>query len=41
MEGSESEKIFEDLGLKPQLFFNEVLNNVDELVDGAFQHFHS
>ncbi|KAL2935437.1 Protein MIS12-like protein [Bienertia sinuspersici] len=40
MEGSESEAIFESLNLKPQLFINEALNSVDELVDGAFHHFH-
>lgn len=39
MEGSESEAIFESLNLKPQLFINESLNLVDELVDGAFHHF--
>ncbi|KAL8130281.1 hypothetical protein V2J09_019436 [Rumex salicifolius] len=40
MEGSESEAIFESLNLKPQLFVNEVLNSVDDLVDGAFDFFH-
>ncbi|XP_021761229.1 protein MIS12 homolog [Chenopodium quinoa] len=40
MEGSESEAIFESFNLKPQLFINESLNIVDELVDGAFHHFH-
>ncbi|GAB4854939.1 hypothetical protein Ancab_023528 [Ancistrocladus abbreviatus] len=36
MEGNESEA----LNLKPQLFINEVLNSVDDLVDGAFDFFH-
>ncbi|KNA05733.1 hypothetical protein SOVF_187670 [Spinacia oleracea] len=40
MEGSESEAVFEALNLKPQLFINESLNIVDELIDGAFHHFH-
>lgn len=40
MEGSESEAIFESFDLKPQLFINEALNRVDELVDGAFDYFH-
>ncbi|KMT01961.1 hypothetical protein BVRB_9g209090 [Beta vulgaris subsp. vulgaris] len=40
MEGSECEAIFESLNLKPQLFINETLNLVDEIVDGAFHHFH-
>ncbi|KAL8102625.1 protein MIS12 homolog [Apium graveolens] len=40
MEGSESEAIFDSLNLNPQLFLNEILNRVDDLVDGAFQCFH-
>lgn len=40
MEGSESEAVFESLKLKPQLFINEVLNCVDDLVDEAFTFFH-
>ncbi|XAR63863.1 hypothetical protein NMG60_11023995 [Bertholletia excelsa] len=40
MEGSESEAIFDSLNLNPQLFLNEVLNSVDDLVDGAFDFFH-
>lgn len=40
MEGSESEAIFDSLNLNPQLFINEVLNTVDDLVDGAFDSFH-
>ncbi|XP_072957606.1 protein MIS12 homolog [Typha angustifolia] len=36
MEGSESEAAFDALGLNPQLFLNEVLNTVDDMVDGAF-----
>lgn len=41
MEGSEreSEVIFESLNLNPQLFINEVLNSVDDLVDEAFNCF--
>lgn len=40
MEGSESEAIFDSLNLNPQLFINEVLNRVDDLLDGAFDFFH-
>ncbi|GAB2281535.1 hypothetical protein Dimus_016116 [Dionaea muscipula] len=40
MESGESKTIFESLNLKPQLFINEVLNSVDDLVDGAFDFFH-
>ncbi|KAK1388044.1 2-aminoethanethiol dioxygenase-like [Heracleum sosnowskyi] len=40
MEGSESEAIFDSLNLNPQLFLNEILNRVDDLVDGALQCFH-
>ncbi|KAL3512324.1 hypothetical protein ACH5RR_025041 [Cinchona calisaya] len=40
MEGSESEATFESLNLNPQLFINEVLNIVDDLVDEAFTFFH-
>ncbi|MED6151823.1 hypothetical protein PIB30_086059, partial [Stylosanthes scabra] len=40
MEGSESEAIFESLNLNPQLFVNEVLNTVDDVVDEAFDFFH-
>ncbi|XP_047333055.1 protein MIS12 homolog [Impatiens glandulifera] len=40
MEDSESEAIFDSLNLNPQLFFNEVLNTIDELFDGAFDFFH-
>ncbi|KAL0396157.1 UNVERIFIED_CONTAM: protein MIS12 [Sesamum calycinum] len=36
MEGSNSEAIFESLNLSPQLFINEVLNIVDDLLDEAF-----
>ncbi|PIN10791.1 hypothetical protein CDL12_16615 [Handroanthus impetiginosus] len=39
MEGSNSEAIFESLNLSPQLFINEVLNVVDDLVDEAFNFF--
>lgn len=40
MEVSESEAIFESLNLNPQLFINETLNTVDDLVDDAFIFFH-
>ncbi|KAK3040226.1 hypothetical protein RJ639_028938 [Escallonia herrerae] len=39
MEGSESETIFDSLHLNPQLFINEVLNRLDDLLDGAFLFF--
>ncbi|KAF5445360.1 hypothetical protein F2P56_034411 [Juglans regia] len=39
MEGGESEAIFESLNLNPQLFINETLNTVDDLVDDAFHFF--
>ncbi|KAK4426914.1 protein MIS12 [Sesamum alatum] len=39
MEGSNSEAIFESLSLNPQLFINEVLNVVDDLLDEAFNFF--
>ncbi|KAK4362342.1 hypothetical protein RND71_017583 [Anisodus tanguticus] len=40
MEGSKSEKVFDSLNLNPQLFINEALNFVDDLVDDAFDFFH-
>ncbi|KZV16008.1 hypothetical protein F511_14374 [Dorcoceras hygrometricum] len=39
MEGSKSEAIFESLNLSPHLFFNEVLNIVDDLLEEAFDYF--
>ncbi|KAL3620402.1 hypothetical protein CASFOL_035314 [Castilleja foliolosa] len=39
MEGSHSEAIFKSLNLSPQLFTNEVLNTVDDLLDEAFSFF--
>ncbi|THU74698.1 hypothetical protein C4D60_Mb04t36140 [Musa balbisiana] len=36
MEGSESEAVFDAYNLNPQRFLNEVLNSVDDMVDGAF-----
>ncbi|KAK6128112.1 hypothetical protein DH2020_038143 [Rehmannia glutinosa] len=39
MEGSNSEAIFESLNLSPQLFINEVLNIVDDLLDEAFSFY--
>lgn len=40
MEGSEGEAVFDSLNLKPQLFVNETLNTVDDLVDDAFNFYH-
>ncbi|WVZ10208.1 hypothetical protein V8G54_014738 [Vigna mungo] len=40
MEGSESEAVFDALNLNPQLFCNEVLNNVDDVLDEAFNFFY-
>ncbi|CAK7323168.1 unnamed protein product [Dovyalis caffra] len=40
MEGSESKAVFESLNLNPQLFINETLNTVDDLVDDAFNFYH-
>eukprot|EP00268_Persea_americana_P069088 TRINITY_DN9747_c0_g2_i2.p1 TRINITY_DN9747_c0_g2~~TRINITY_DN9747_c0_g2_i2.p1 ORF type:complete len:260 (+),score=82.68 TRINITY_DN9747_c0_g2_i2:134-913(+) len=40
MQGSESEAVFDSLNLNPQLFINEVLNAVDDMVDGAFDFYH-
>lgn len=40
MEGTESKELVESLISNPQLFTNEVLNNVDDLVNGAFEFFH-
>ncbi|KAF7838582.1 protein MIS12-like protein [Senna tora] len=40
MEGSESEAVFDSLNLNPQLFINEVLNTVDDVVDDAFNFFY-
>ncbi|KAL9438348.1 hypothetical protein AB3S75_024093 [Citrus x aurantiifolia] len=39
MEGSESEAVFNSLNLNPQLFINETLNTVDDLVDEAFNFY--
>lgn len=40
MEGSESEAPFNSLNLNPQLFVNEVLNTVDNVVEDAFNFFY-
>lgn len=40
MEGSESEAVFSALNLNPQLFCNEVINNVDDIIDQAFDFFY-
>ncbi|KAK7388808.1 hypothetical protein VNO78_23635 [Psophocarpus tetragonolobus] len=40
MEGSESEAVFDALNLNPQLFCNEVLNNVDDVLLEAFNVFY-
>ncbi|KAJ0048876.1 hypothetical protein Pint_16362 [Pistacia integerrima] len=39
MEGIESEAVFNSLNLNPQLFINEALNTVDDLVDEAFDFY--
>ncbi|RZC80194.1 hypothetical protein C5167_042770 [Papaver somniferum] len=39
MQGTESEKVFEGLNLNPQLFVDEVINRIDDTVDGAFEFF--
>ncbi|KAM5571048.1 protein MIS12 [Rosa sericea] len=39
MEGSESEAVFDSVNLNPQLFINEVINTVNDLVDDAFDYF--
>ncbi|XP_044476607.1 protein MIS12 homolog isoform X2 [Mangifera indica] len=39
MKGSESEAVFNSLNLNPQLFINEALNTVDDLVDDAFDFY--
>ncbi|KAJ4823572.1 hypothetical protein Tsubulata_029688 [Turnera subulata] len=40
MEGSEGEEVFKSLNLEPQVFINETLNTVDDLLDEAFHFFH-
>ncbi|CAM8933947.1 hypothetical protein QQ045_014156 [Rhodiola kirilowii] len=40
MEGSESEAVFNHFNLNPQGFINEVLNSVDDMVDGAFDYYY-
>ncbi|KAK8687658.1 hypothetical protein V6N13_086460 [Hibiscus sabdariffa] len=39
MEGSESEAIFDYLNVNPQLFINETLNTVDDLLNDAFDFY--
>ncbi|XP_077252759.1 protein MIS12 homolog isoform X2 [Tasmannia lanceolata] len=39
MEGGEREMIFSPFNLNPQLFINEVLKAVDDMVDGAFEFY--
>ncbi|XP_043712450.1 protein MIS12 homolog isoform X2 [Telopea speciosissima] len=39
MEDSENDAIFDAFNLNPQLFINEVLNAVDDMVDGAFEFY--
>ncbi|XP_043700628.1 protein MIS12 homolog isoform X2 [Telopea speciosissima] len=39
MEDSENEASFDAFNLNPQLFVNEVLNAVDDMVDGAFEFY--
>ncbi|OWM90335.1 hypothetical protein CDL15_Pgr014637 [Punica granatum] len=38
--GGESEATFESLKLNPQIFINEVLNSVDDLLDEALRYYH-
>ena len=38
-DSEESEAVFESLNVNPQLFINETLNTVDDLVDDAFLFF--
>ncbi|XP_057519933.1 protein MIS12 homolog [Amaranthus tricolor] len=40
MEDSESMAVFKSLNFEPQLFINETLNLVDDVVDDAFRYFH-
>ncbi|KAG5554464.1 hypothetical protein RHGRI_012111 [Rhododendron griersonianum] len=40
MEGSESEAVFDALNLNPQLFINEAVNCVRDMVDDAFDYYH-
>ncbi|XP_061365204.1 protein MIS12 homolog [Gastrolobium bilobum] len=40
MKGSESEAVFDSHNLNPQLFLNEVLNTVDDVVNEAFDFFY-
>lgn len=41
MEGSKGEAVFDSLNLNPQLFINEALNIVDDLLDDAFDFYQS
>lgn len=41
MEGSKGEAVFDSLNMNPQLFINEALNVVDDLVDDAFDFYQS
>ncbi|XP_031472935.1 protein MIS12 homolog [Nymphaea colorata] len=41
MEGTKSEAVFDSLNVNPQLFVNEVLNSVDDIVDGGFKFYES
>uniref|UniRef100_A0A7N0R8A9 Uncharacterized protein n=1 Tax=Kalanchoe fedtschenkoi TaxID=63787 RepID=A0A7N0R8A9_KALFE len=40
MAGSESEAVFNSFNLNPQVFVNEILNSVDDTLDGAFRYYH-
>ncbi|ESQ44544.1 hypothetical protein EUTSA_v10003465mg [Eutrema salsugineum] len=41
MEGSKSEAVFDSMNLNPQLFINETINTVNDVVDEAFDlYFH-
>lgn len=39
MEGSKSEAVFDALNVNPQLFVNEILNSVDDIVDDGFKFY--
>ncbi|CAN6457372.1 unnamed protein product [Victoria cruziana] len=41
MEGSKSEAVFDALNVNPQLFVNEILNSVDDIVDDGFKFYES
>ncbi|KAF7136341.1 hypothetical protein RHSIM_Rhsim08G0139600 [Rhododendron simsii] len=40
MEGRKSEAVFDAVNLNPQLFINEAVNCVRDMVDDAFDYYH-